>query len=77
MYFIAGLDPDSNELLALEILHRLVESLDRHFGNVCELDLIFNFGEAYAVVDEMIGGHGEVMEMGTRSIVKNIEDFNE
>ena len=28
---------------ALQVIHHFVEILDRYFGNVCELDLIFNF----------------------------------
>ena len=28
--------------------------LDRYFGNVCELDLIFNFHKAYYVLDELL-----------------------
>ena len=31
-----------NELAILEFIHCLVETLDRYFGNVCELDLMFN-----------------------------------
>jgi len=27
----------------LELIHHYVESLDKYFGNVCELDIIFNF----------------------------------
>jgi Clathrin adaptor complex small chain len=27
----------------VQIIHHFVEVLDRYFGNVCELDLIFNF----------------------------------
>jgi hypothetical protein len=27
----------------LETIHLFVEALDKYFGNVCELDLIFNF----------------------------------
>ena len=38
-----GVDSTDNELLTLEIIHHFVEVLDRYFGNVCELDLIFNF----------------------------------
>lgn len=38
--------------------------LDRYFGNVCELDLIFNFHKAYYILDELlIAGEG----MGTNS----------
>lgn len=73
LFFIAGVDDDENELLTLEIIHRFVEALDRHYGNVCELDLIFNFDQAYWVLDEMIGGGGEVMEMGLKSIQRGIE----
>lgn len=29
--------------MALEAIHHYVEVLDRYFGNVCELDIIFNF----------------------------------
>jgi AP-1 complex subunit sigma 1/2 len=36
-------EKEDNELLSLEIIHHFVEILDRYFGNVCELDLIFNF----------------------------------
>lgn len=38
-----GIDSSDNELITLELVHHFVEVLDRYFGNVCELDLIFNF----------------------------------
>lgn len=37
LYFICGIDDLDNELATLEIIHRYVEILDRHFGNVCYL----------------------------------------
>lgn len=43
LYFVMGIDMGDNELITLEIIHHYVEVLDRYFGNVCELDLIFNF----------------------------------
>ncbi len=46
LYFAICIDPTDNELLALEQIHLYVETLDRYFGNVCELDLIFNFHKA-------------------------------
>jgi AP-1 complex subunit sigma 1/2 len=58
LYFIACVDKDDNELITLEQIHLFVEVLDRYFGNVCELDIIFNFHKAYYIVDELfIGGH--------------------
>ncbi len=43
LYFIAIIDKEDNELLTLEVIHHYVELLDKYFGNVCELDIIFNF----------------------------------
>ena len=58
LFFIAGVDKDDNELIVLEQIHLFVEILDRYFGNVCELDIIFNFHKAYYILDELfIGGH--------------------
>ena len=42
----------------IEQIHLFVEVLDRYFGNVCELDIIFNFHKAYYILDEIfIGKH--------------------
>ena len=58
LYFIACVDKTDNELIMLEQIHLFVEVLDRYFGNVCELDIIFNFHKAYYILDELfIGGH--------------------
>lgn len=43
LYFITIVDKEDNELIVMEIIHHYVEVLDKYFGNVCELDLIFNF----------------------------------
>lgn len=40
LYFCLGVESQENELLALEIIHRYVELLDKYFGNVFHL-LIF------------------------------------
>jgi AP-1 complex subunit sigma 1/2 len=61
-----------NELLALEIIHLYVEALDRYFGNVCELDLVFNFHKAHYVLDELVVG-GELAEPSRRAVARAIE----
>lgn len=43
LYFVVAVDATDNELITLETVHHFVEVLDRYFGNVCELDIIFNF----------------------------------
>jgi hypothetical protein len=57
LFFAAALAPDANPLLVLELIHRLVETLDRYFRAVCELDLVFAFHKTAYVIDEMwVGG---------------------
>ena len=41
--------------------HCAVETLDRHFGNVCELDIMFHLEKAHYVLDEMVA-NGAVLE---------------
>ena len=43
LFFCACVDAHDNELAYLEAIHFFVEVLDSFFGNVCELDLVFNF----------------------------------
>lgn len=54
------MDESENELLILEFIHHFVEILDRYFGNVCELDLIFNFVKVYMILDELVIGEQDV-----------------
>jgi len=68
--FVAFVDNDDNELLHLEIIHHFVEILDRYFGNVCELDLIFNFHRAYFILDDLILG-GELQDSSKRLVLKS------
>lgn len=43
-----------NELSFLEFIHNLVETLDKYFENVCELDIMFNIEKAHFIIDEMV-----------------------
>ena len=69
LFFVACISPDDNELTTLEVIHRFVEVLDRYFGNVCELDLIFNFQKAYQVLDELLMA-GELQESSKKSVLR-------
>ncbi|XP_072330628.1 AP-1 complex subunit sigma-3a isoform X3 [Scyliorhinus torazame] len=73
LYFCCAIEEQDNELLTLEIIHRYVELLDRYFGNVCELDIIFNFEKAYFILDEFLIG-GELQDTSKQSIPKAIEE---
>mmetsp|Transcript_14338 Transcript_14338/g.12169 ORF Transcript_14338/g.12169 Transcript_14338/m.12169 type:complete len:143 (+) Transcript_14338:76-504(+) len=55
LYFIVGIDSDEeNEMSYLEFIHTLVETLDKYFENVCELDIMFNIEKAHYILDEMV-----------------------
>ncbi|KAI0750714.1 Adaptor protein complex sigma subunit [Daedaleopsis nitida] len=69
LFFVCGISQGDNELVVLEVIHRFVEVLDRYFGNVCELDLIFNFQKAYAILDELIIA-GELQESSKKSVLR-------
>jgi hypothetical protein len=45
------------------MIHHYVECLDRYFGNVCELDIIFNFHKAYFIIEEILAA-GYIQESG-------------
>ncbi|KAK4335899.1 AP-1 complex subunit sigma-1 [Rhodotorula toruloides] len=71
LFFVCGIGPQDNELITLEVIHRYVEVLDRYFGNVCELDLIFNYQKAYSILDELIIA-GEMQESSKKSVLKAV-----
>nr|XP_034905362.1 AP-1 complex subunit sigma-1-like [Populus alba] len=69
LYFCMCVDEKDNELEVLDIIHHYVEILDRYFGSVCELDLIFNFHKAYYILDEILIA-GELQESSKRSVIR-------
>ena len=61
LYFTLCVDPNDNELGYLEAIHLFVEILDKYFGAVCKLDLVFGFFKVFALLDEFILA-GEIEE---------------
>ncbi|PWY88408.1 60S ribosomal protein L7A [Aspergillus heteromorphus CBS 117.55] len=55
-------------LALIDLIQVFVESLDRMFENVCELDLIFGYETMHAVLGEMIVG-GVVVETNIEKII--------
>jgi len=72
LFFCFAVDKGDNELGVLEVIHRYVEVLDKYFGSVCELDIIFNFEKAYFILDELILG-GEMQETSKKAVLSQIE----
>ena len=60
-----GIEYRHIDVRMLSTFYRYVEVLDKYFGSVCELDIIFNFEKAYFILDELIlGGEMQVGEYG-------------
>ncbi|KAH6572877.1 hypothetical protein BASA50_002430 [Batrachochytrium salamandrivorans] len=76
LFFVVGTDIDENELLTLEIIHRYVEILDKWFMNVCELDIIFNFQQAYTIIDELLIA-GELQDSSKRAVLNTLKRIDE
>ena len=89
LYFVVLCDKSESELGILDLIQGAsvallsssslsrsavyVETLDRSFESVCELDLIFNSPKAYAILDEIVMG-GAVFET---SSLEALRAFNE
>ncbi|GAA5852315.1 hypothetical protein JCM8547_006735 [Rhodosporidiobolus lusitaniae] len=74
LFFSFCVDANDNELIWLEAIHLFVEVLDAFFGNVCELDLVFNFYKVYAILDEVFLA-GEVEETSKEVILRRLEEL--
>ncbi|KAK7058322.1 Sigma-adaptin 3A [Paramarasmius palmivorus] len=61
LYFVFVVDAAESELGILDLIQVFVESLDRAFENVCELDLVFHFDEVHHILSEIVQG-GLVLE---------------
>ena len=72
LYFCVAIDASESELGMLDFIQVFVEVLDRHFKNVCELDVIFNSEQVHWILDEMITG-GLVLETNIQDILDAVE----
>ena len=60
-----------NELGTLEFIHALVETMDKYFESVCELDIMFNIEKAHFILEEMML-NGCIVDTNKLNILKPI-----
>ena len=79
LFFVVAVDgDDENELGILEFIHSLVETLDRYFESVCELDIMYHIEKAHYIVNEMVS-NGYIVEnnktntLSPQSLLDSIE----
>jgi AP-3 complex subunit sigma len=74
LYFIFVCEETESELGILDLIQVFVETLDRCFESVCELDLIFHADRVHYVLDEMVQG-GLVLETNMSAVLKAVDDM--
>ncbi|KAG2724818.1 hypothetical protein I3843_01G034500 [Carya illinoinensis] len=75
LYFVLVFDSSENELAMLDLIQVLVETLDKCFKNVCELDLVFNYSKIHTILDEIFFG-GQVLETSSTEVMKAVEEIS-
>lgn len=75
LYFVFCVDSSESELGILDLIQVFVETLDKCFENVCELDLIFHVDKVQYILAELVMG-GMVLETNMTEIITRIEEQN-
>lgn len=73
LYFVFCVDSSESELGILDLIQVFVETLDKSFENVCELDLIFNVDKVHHILNELVMG-GMVLETNMNDILAHVEE---
>jgi AP-3 complex subunit sigma len=75
LYFVFCVDSSESELGILDLIQVFVETLDKCFENVCELDLIFHVDKVHYILQEIVMG-GMVLETNMGEVMTHIEAQN-
>jgi AP-3 complex subunit sigma len=73
--FVFIVDSSESQLAILDLIQVFVETLDRTFENVCELDLIFHSDKVQHALMEMVMG-GMVVETSRDEVLRCLSDMN-
>ena len=76
LYVLAGVDAEDNVLGALELVQAYVEALDKFFGAVCELDIMFHLEKAHYILDEMLM-NGEIVECNRAKVLQPVQQLEQ
>ncbi|CBZ55251.1 Ap4s1 protein, related [Neospora caninum Liverpool] len=68
LVFVVCIDSTENDLAVYEGIQLFVELLDKYFGTVCELDIIFHVDKVYFLLDQFIQA-GEIVQTSPKLIV--------
>lgn len=75
LYFVFCVDSSESELGILDLIQVFVETLDKLFTSVCELDLIFHADSVHFILNELVMG-GMVLQTNMTEIIARVEEQN-
>ncbi|GBG30333.1 AP-3 complex subunit sigma [Hondaea fermentalgiana] len=75
LFFVFACEDTESELGILDLIQVFVETLDKCFESVCELDLIFHADKVHYILDEIVMG-GLVLETNMHDILVAINETN-
>ncbi|RLN79761.1 hypothetical protein BBJ28_00010718 [Nothophytophthora sp. Chile5] len=84
LYFVFAVDQQESDLGILDLIQgtnglrqrgMFVETLDKIFENVCELDLIFHSDKVHYALDEIVMG-GMVLETNINEVLTAVNEMN-
>lgn len=75
LYFVFCVDSSESELGILDLIQVFVETLDKLFTSVCELDLIFHADSVHFILNELVMG-GMVLQTNMNEIIARVEEQN-
>lgn len=73
LFFVICCDLEDNELAMIEAIHLFVETLNKYFETVAELNLIFDFHKCNLICDEVFMA-GEVQETSKEVILQHVAE---
>uniref|UniRef100_UPI00358ED54D AP-4 complex subunit sigma-1-like n=1 Tax=Myxine glutinosa TaxID=7769 RepID=UPI00358ED54D len=73
---IVGIDEDENELAIYELIQNFVETLDKYFNRVCELDILFHLDKVHVILEETVMG-GQVLETNNARILSLLHQMDQ
>jgi len=76
LFFVFAVDKQESDLGILDLIQVFVETLDRCFENVCELDIIFHSDKVQYVLDELVMA-GMVVDTSMSNVLAGVNEQNQ
>ncbi|XP_033115815.1 AP-4 complex subunit sigma-1-like [Anneissia japonica] len=71
IFVILAIDEEENEVASLELIQLFIETLNKYFDGVSEIDIFYNLEKIHIILDEMIV-NGYILETNMSKILQPI-----